>query len=490
MRENTTLSSTTRALAGGVALLCAFAASCVLQDAGADEARAAWLRTTLFDDHQLLLQRDPELVQRKMEKMARDPFRFLRGTAPQYFRDVTEPGRYQSEFVDAASARVLLVGDPHPENLGTQRAPDGALVLEWNDFDASLIGPYHFDVWRLALGIWTFTHMLAEAEGDHSIAMLAVREAAQGYVAEMGALSAGKPAERLSADEPSGRIIEDLFRRAKRDGDADDSLAENTFVDEKGRHLRAEKDASALRANTEAEGLVALSLSEWRHLQMTLSNYPQTLHSISNESFGGLKDAGRKYGSGVSSLPLLRYYVLLEGTSLDDDDDVLIELKEGRDPPPRAGLTEALPLRFENNAARIVYAQRHLQSSGDLDARLGYSGGTNGFKVRTLDGYQKGIRLHRVLSELESGDFVLEDILPLAQISGRLLARSHARTTNSVGASALLSIARMIDAQETKFVDEVADFADQAGAQLLRDFRLFQRMMEERTPLLLGFDVR
>ncbi|MBT9555155.1 MAG: DUF2252 family protein, partial [Myxococcales bacterium] len=56
-----------------------------------------------------------------------------------------------TRFGSAASALVPLVGDPHVENVGSYLAAKGKLVLDWNDFDTACYGPYHVDVWRLAV---------------------------------------------------------------------------------------------------------------------------------------------------------------------------------------------------------------------------------------------------------------------------------------------------------------------------------------------------
>ena len=74
--------------------------------------------------------------------------------------------RPTTAFGDPASSRVLLVGDPHPENIGTFRAADGTILVEWNDFDAAGYGPYEADVRRLATA-------MVVAAGDDTLDLLA-----------------------------------------------------------------------------------------------------------------------------------------------------------------------------------------------------------------------------------------------------------------------------------------------------------------------------
>ena len=56
-----------------------------------DDPRAAWLQTSLVDDNRVYLDREPELVALKFEKMRRDRYAWLRGTAGQFMRDAARP---------------------------------------------------------------------------------------------------------------------------------------------------------------------------------------------------------------------------------------------------------------------------------------------------------------------------------------------------------------------------------------------------------------
>lgn len=118
------------------------------------DERSAWLLSSMFQTDRVLLARDPGPVAQKYALMRTDPYAFLRGTADLFARDVTTPWPGLSpvtRFGSAASALVPLVGDPHVENVGSYLAAKGKLVLDWNDFDTACYGPYHVDVWRLAV---------------------------------------------------------------------------------------------------------------------------------------------------------------------------------------------------------------------------------------------------------------------------------------------------------------------------------------------------
>ena len=76
--------------------------------------------------------------------------------------------------------RVLLLGDPHPENLGTYVNATGEVTLDWNDFDATGYGPYWLDVWR-----WAVACAVATDASELRIGELA-RVAGRAYADAMG----------------------------------------------------------------------------------------------------------------------------------------------------------------------------------------------------------------------------------------------------------------------------------------------------------------
>src|SRR5262249_21135543 len=106
-----------------------------------------------------------------------------------------------------------LVGDPHPENLGTFRTPDGTMVVDWDDFDAAGYGPFQGDLRRLAAG-----RIVATSNQDCALA------AAQGYAAQIAGLAAGKPA--VAVGEGAEPYLDKLLSKAQKKGDAGATLDE------------------------------------------------------------------------------------------------------------------------------------------------------------------------------------------------------------------------------------------------------------------------
>jgi uncharacterized protein (DUF2252 family) len=86
--------------------------------------------------------RVPKLVALKNELMAASPFAYFRGAVPVMAYDLS--------LIPNTGIRNQLCGDAHVRNLGTYAAQDGRLVFDINDFDETIVGPFEWDVKRMA----------------------------------------------------------------------------------------------------------------------------------------------------------------------------------------------------------------------------------------------------------------------------------------------------------------------------------------------------
>jgi uncharacterized protein (DUF2252 family) len=177
----------------------------VVASCGADApSREQRIIETLADDNILQAEREPALVALKLRKMQRGPYEWLRGTASLYWRDLMEPGaaRAITTFGDAPSSRVLLIGDSHPENVGTFRGfSDAQMFVDWNDFDATGYGPFTGDVRRLVAGFVVIAEL--GAPGDVAFASELSKLAAGAYARQVAAI-ASSPAAMAAIAISSG----------------------------------------------------------------------------------------------------------------------------------------------------------------------------------------------------------------------------------------------------------------------------------------------
>ncbi|HEY6375620.1 MAG TPA: DUF2252 domain-containing protein [Edaphobacter sp.] len=89
--------------------------------------------------------RVPALIALKYERMAASPFGYFRGAVPVMAYDLS--------LVKNSGILTQLCGDAHVRNLGAFAGPDGRLVFDINDFDETIVGPFEWDVKRMATSL-------------------------------------------------------------------------------------------------------------------------------------------------------------------------------------------------------------------------------------------------------------------------------------------------------------------------------------------------
>jgi uncharacterized protein (DUF2252 family) len=102
-----------------------------------------------FDVVDLLIDANRDRVARllpiKYARMAVSPFGFFRGAVPLMAADLAP--------LPSTSLRTQICGDAHVQNLGSFEAPDGRVIFDINDFDETVLGPWEWDVKRMAASL-------------------------------------------------------------------------------------------------------------------------------------------------------------------------------------------------------------------------------------------------------------------------------------------------------------------------------------------------
>ena len=152
--------------------------------------------------------RVPALVALKDQLMAASPFAYFRGAVPVMAYDLS--------LIPNTGIHSQLCGDAHVRNLGTYAAQDGRLVFDINDFDETIVGPFEWDVKRMA----TSLILAGRATG---VKNLHCREAASVFLehyrttmamfARMPVLEVARYQVRRLQHVPS---MEEIFRMAER----------------------------------------------------------------------------------------------------------------------------------------------------------------------------------------------------------------------------------------------------------------------------------
>ncbi|MCH0538707.1 DUF2252 domain-containing protein [Streptomyces sp. MUM 203J] len=89
--------------------------------------------------------RVPELAPIRVGRMAATPFSFLRGAAALMGHDLA--------VTPVTGVGTQICGDAHAANFGLYGDQRGRLVIDLNDFDETVVGPWEWDVKRLAASL-------------------------------------------------------------------------------------------------------------------------------------------------------------------------------------------------------------------------------------------------------------------------------------------------------------------------------------------------
>ena len=406
-----------------LAAVLALAAGC---GASRRTSRADWLAGEILARHADLLARDPQAVAEKLARMAGNRFDYFRGSA-----ELLPPS--PSRFTEAGAAQVAVLGDPHPENIGTYPLPGGALALDFNDFDLAGHGPYAADLQRLALGLWVAGDMAGLGKKQR---VRLVEALAAGYLEQIRALDQGRSPPVLRADTAF-------------DGGLDEILASPDTLDDGG--------------VTDVEG------AERTALAAALIQYRGSLvdAEVAPAAALAVKRAVRAR-AGISSFPLLRYRVLVEGPGPAGDDDWTLELKESRG----------------RDAAAVVRLQRQMQERPDLDPHLGWTSlDGRGMRVGRLSPQHRRLSVERLVAAIKGPRWGKKDLRAFARDCGLLLARAHGRPPTAQGQPGARAIARAAgDGRGLSY--ETVQITERTADALEQDRQHLRALLKQRGPLL------
>ncbi|MAW51854.1 MAG: hypothetical protein CME01_03420 [Geminicoccus sp.] len=431
------------------------------------QPRKAWLHDQIVDDNRVWLTRDYARVAEKFQEMNEERFNYMRGTLSIWLNDLNRPSGswFQTQFLNSLDAtEVLIVGDPHPENLATFHTPGGSIVFGFNDLDASQIGPWILDL-----------HRSVQAMASLSEASLGCEESC---ITEMGeALAEGYVTTLQTGQwlDPGNWSVlsQDLVAMAQEEGDT------------KSEYSRFVRGDGMLRFGTtlqdDGDGVLEMTPEEAAQVDRLFKSYKQRSgHPVI------LLDAVRVFGKGVSSLPALRYRWHVENQ--DTQERLLLNVREVLDAPLLPNGLPALQSGvFQDNAERVLEASRAVWEPSDSDPffHTAYDG-AQVFKALTISGYQQDFDTGWLADRWDSGEITEADRREFFFEIGAAIAYAHLRGWSLSGRDSGEVIVEDIAAGGglTALQRELSESA-QAQLQLLNeDHELFGALLREQGALL------
>lgn len=348
------------------------------------------------------------LIGIRVGRMIGSPYGFLRGSAVVMADDVAR--------LPVTGIAPVVCGDSHLGNFGFYRSPEGAQVIDLNDFDEAHVGAWEWDLKRLAASIWVAGRENGLTEEECATA---VHNCADAYRDEVTRLAhrplLARSFERVDVDRLAEAATDETLHeaivraaRAARKRTSDRALPRFTTTEHHERRIVAEPPLIERLSDQDAEALAE-----------GLDDYLMTLPSQWRRVMSGytLVDVAHKV-VGVGSVGLRAYVALLEGTSKDDV--IFLQLKQAR----RSVLGRYVHGEHAWHAhqgQRVVEHQQALQTVSD--PLLGWTAfGGNQYYVRTFRNMKGTVPL----DAMDSGA-----LIDYARIVGSLLAKGHARTSGA-----------------------------------------------------------
>jgi uncharacterized protein (DUF2252 family) len=429
-------------------------APAVADIARSDGERQEQIVDVLGDAFADLIEADPRAFRRKFRKMAADPFAFYRGAACLFYADVAG---LEDRWADERTSRVWIQGDLHAENYGTYMDSEGVLVFDVNDFDEAYLGPFSWDLRRMAASLALLG--FGKAVSDDGIRRM-ITTYASAYAGQVRAFAGGDRDEefRLTLHNTEG-VLHGVLAAARLESRLH-LLESLTVVDAEDRRFREGSGVRRLEDDEEAEVREAYE----RYLDTIPAGKRQQSLSYA------VKDVVGRTGFGIGSAGLPAYNLLVEGRTQALENDIVLSIKQGNVPAPsRVVPDEHIRGYFDHQGHRTAVSQRALQAHAD--PWLGWCELRGvGQVVSELSPYEADIDWGGVTD--------LDEIFPLLRYLGQATAKIHC--VSDAGSDQALvdfqteeAIAAALGDEDEAFATDLAEFGAAYGALARDDHRRF-----------------
>ncbi|MEH1865035.1 MAG: DUF2252 family protein [Nostoc sp.] len=419
--------------------------------------RSTWVENEIYQYNHPFASQLPQELATKMQKMTASPFAFYRGTAHIFYRDMqTLPS---SNFVNSSTSAIWLEGDMHLQNLGGMRDSNDNNVFDTTDFDEGYLGPYVWDLRRMAVSI-----LLAAKENglSSSDAQDIVRNFLDAYLNKMSDFKGTNDelSYRLESSNTNG-VVKDLIQSAS-DKSRSSLLTKYTQL-----------NTSNNRVFQTTSELQPVSSSTYSDIAGAMSSYIASISSSKryNNSYYTLKDIRLKLGSGTGSLGKYRYYLLIEGPSSATDDDRILEMKQEGSSAVAIAVPGLLPTSVygNNQGARVTIATKAMLSN--TDPLVGYT------TVNSIP-----FMLHEKSPYQVDFDYTLlttkSKFMDAMGYAGKVVAKNHAISDKDydaaiVSVSVDKEVTDVIGSNKAVFKNEIVNFALDYATQVEYDYTSF-----------------
>lgn len=385
----------------------------------------------------------PHLMPLRFGRMSASPFAFLRGTPDIMGADLATTAQ--------TGIHIQICGDCHLGNFGAFASPERRILFDITDFDDTIVGPWEFDIKRLASSFYLLSLEQGHTDDQARNVVLNLLKSYRKRLREFAGMSPLEVWHYVidsdllidQAPDSSTRKYIEKFEQKARSRTADRLL--DKLIDEE--KLRFIEDLPMLRRLNKSSELEQSFRKAFQDYPLSLSKDHQLLfthYKLCDLAFKvvGVGSVGTRCGVAL--------FVAENGHRL------FLQIKEAKKSvlEPFIGKSQ-----FSNQGQRVVEGQRLLQYAGDT--LLGWTRGHDGrdYYVRQLQDMKTNVSMK---------DLKKEVLFKYADICGWALARAHAKS----GSAALIS---GYMGTSDPFDEAIADFSESYAKQCTKDFEAFQK---------------
>ncbi|MEV0064590.1 DUF2252 domain-containing protein [Nocardia sp. NPDC050718] len=375
------------------------------------------------------------LIPLRIGRMTASPFTFFRGAAGLMAADLAAG--------PDSGLPAQICGDAHAANFGLYGTQRGEIVMDINDFDETVLGPWEWDLRRLAASLVLAGRESGAAEDD---CVRAARDAARFYRQTAGELAempfmqswTALPDESILGSAKADDLIDDFKKAAKkaRKNTSAKVVAKWTeHLDDHETGIRKHRFVSDPPILTPVDAPVADAVIDG------LERYASTIRESRRAllaRFAVSDVAFRIVGTG--SVGLHSYVALLHG---NDGESLVLQVKQAR---PSALAPFLPPVAPRHEGERIVAGARSVQSETDI--LLGWT------TVDLDEPLPFVVRQFRNLKgSIDPAGLSADDLDDYGRLAGALLARAHSRSLDP------RTLAGYLEADDDAFEEAVAAYA-------------------------------
>ena len=391
-----------------------------------------------------------ELIPIRYGRMRVSPFTFYRGTANIMALDLAP--------TPVSGLQAQLCGDAHLMNFGGFATPERRLILDINDFDETLPGPWEWDVKRLATSFVFAARSNGFSAGNQREAALACVRSYREHMAEYADMSV---LEIWYAHLELSDTLCSLHDKAARGG------LKKQIQKTQVRTVTEHKFPAVAKGHGDAYVIKDVPPLIFHHphidasrvnLERGLDVYRQSLPAERRVLLDRyrLMDFALKV-VGVGSVGTLCAVALMMAT---EDDPLFLQIKEAG---PSVLETLVGKSTYGHHGERVVVGQHLMQAASDV-----FLGWTHGRAGRNF--YVRQLRDMKIKPPVEL--FSPSAMLDYATLCGWTLARAHARSGDPAMMSGYIGKSDVFDKAVAAFSKAYADQAEQ-------DHAVFEKAIRE-----------